>query len=570
MRPTISRASAVCRLYVTVAAGALLLAAAATARAAQPQVHDMSRGATIASAPAGAHLTYFGGRVISNVQVVQVLYGGSQSDYASGVWNTSTPSLASFYSGVTQSPYFDWLVEYDTPSAGGTDQVIGLGTFLGQVHITPSAANDQATISDAQIQSEIGAQLTAGSLPPPTKDPAGNPNTVYMINFPRGKTIALGSNLSCQNFCAYHTTFSLGVQSVYYAVLPDMEAPSGCASGCGANPVAFNNQTAVASHELVEQVTDPVATRAWYDTTNGEIADICNAQQGAVIGRDGVTYVVEKLFSNAASDCIVTRAIATPVPAVGGRALFCLAAALLVAGVAPRGETGGGSRARLRRRERWARAASVLTSGMRFGRVRAHFSTAARFLLCAGSIACGLVASPIGASGDAGGAAETSDTTNVVDAARGAPIDASGAPSELVFTCEGTPARVAVQLPCKVGYGLSGHDIPGQPAAGSNVTECELSGYPGRVVFSLTIPLGALPGLLNRPLQIPGDFGPPEPAVVPGLELLEGTLVFSQVDPIARAFVGRLHDVKAAWGADPMVACSLQDATIWAVPGRFL
>src|SRR5690348_15239667 len=31
--------------------------------------------ATAASAPAGAHLNYYGGRVVSNMQVVQVIYG---------------------------------------------------------------------------------------------------------------------------------------------------------------------------------------------------------------------------------------------------------------------------------------------------------------------------------------------------------------------------------------------------------------------------------------------------------------------------------------------------------------
>jgi hypothetical protein len=325
-------ALAVCRLFVAVAAAAHLLAVAAPARAATPLVQEMNRGARIASAPAGAHLTYFGDRVVSNAQVVQVLYGGAQSDYAPEVWNTSTPSLASFYSGVTQSAYFDWLTEYDTPAAGGTHQAIGRGTFFGQVLITPSPANDGATITDVQIQSEIGAQLTAGILPSPTSDAAGHPNTAYMINFPRGKTIALGSQTSCSAFCSYHSTFFASGQSIDYAVLPDMEAPSGCATGCGANPVPFNNQSYVASHELMESVTDPIGTRAWYDSTNGEIADICIGQQGTVVGGDGVTYVVTKLFSNAASDCIVTRAIATPVPALGGRALLCLACALLIAG----------------------------------------------------------------------------------------------------------------------------------------------------------------------------------------------------------------------------------------------
>src|ERR1700738_1021990 len=43
-------------------------------------------GPRTAAAPSGAHLTYYGGKVISNVQVIQVLYGSGT--YTSEVQNT--------------------------------------------------------------------------------------------------------------------------------------------------------------------------------------------------------------------------------------------------------------------------------------------------------------------------------------------------------------------------------------------------------------------------------------------------------------------------------------------------
>ena len=52
---------------------------------------------------------------------------------------------------------------------------------------------------------------------------------------------------------------------------------------------------------------------AWYDNNNGEIGDICNAQQGSILGGDGQTYTVQKEFSNVANACIVT-ASSTPTP----------------------------------------------------------------------------------------------------------------------------------------------------------------------------------------------------------------------------------------------------------------
>src|SRR5260370_14550951 len=89
-----------------------------------------------------------------------------------------------------------------------------------------------------------------------------------------------------------------------------MQAPSLCNMSCGADAATFNKQLAVASHELVEVITDPQYTSGWFDNANGEIGDICQPQHGTVVGGDGVTYVVQKQFSNVANDCIVTRPIA--------------------------------------------------------------------------------------------------------------------------------------------------------------------------------------------------------------------------------------------------------------------
>src|SRR5439155_30138 len=82
-----------------------------------------------------------------------------------------------------------------------------------------------------------------------------NGNTLYMINFPAGKSISQGGSNSCVagGFCAYHGTVAAAspISEFYYGVLPDMSASSGCASGCG-NSTTFNNQTSVASHEMIE------------------------------------------------------------------------------------------------------------------------------------------------------------------------------------------------------------------------------------------------------------------------------------------------------------------------------
>jgi hypothetical protein len=99
--------------------------------------------------------------------------------------------------------------------------------------------------------------------------------------------------------------------------MPDMQAGSGCSTGCGTSSV-FGNYTSVTSHELTEAMTDAqvgIATvigppLAWYDSTNGEIGDICNGQQATYVA-NGTSYVIQLEFSNSANNCVTF-------PAAGG------------------------------------------------------------------------------------------------------------------------------------------------------------------------------------------------------------------------------------------------------------
>lgn len=291
----------------------------------QPKFHgvpwrDPNAGPINFAAPAGAHLTYFGGPIISNVQVIQVLYGSGS--YNAQVAGTTSPTMGNFFADITSTGLISLLQQYNTPVSGGTGQTFGNGTFAGLFQIVPAAGNNGSTITDAQIQSELLSQITAGHLPAPVLDAQGNPNTLYMIYFPPGKTISQGGSNSCQagGFCAYHGTTSSLFQShnVLYGVLPDMQAGSGCSSGCGTSTV-FGNYTSVTSHELVEAMTDAfvgIATTfsaplAWYDQTNGEIGDICNGQQGSYTA-NGTTYTIQLEFSNSASNCVNFPVVSGP------------------------------------------------------------------------------------------------------------------------------------------------------------------------------------------------------------------------------------------------------------------
>ena len=251
-------------------------------------------------------LAYFGGPVVKNIKVIQVLYGSGT--YQSFVQGTGSGTMAAFYGGVVGSPYFTWLNGDYGSGSGKTTQTIGNGSFAGQVSITPAASRNGTTITDAQVQAELAAQISAGHLAAP------NANTYYAVFFPKGKKISQGGSSSCVSggFCAYHGTVVGSSATWTYGVHHDNSSGSGCDSGCGSS-TAFKNMSSVASHELIETVTDPdvgIATTyasplAWYNKTYGEIGDICNAQQGSVLGTDGVTYTVQTEWSNSKSACRV-------------------------------------------------------------------------------------------------------------------------------------------------------------------------------------------------------------------------------------------------------------------------
>jgi hypothetical protein len=244
-----------------------------------------TRSAPVA-ALSSAKLNYFGGPVLSNVNVYAIYWGANVRNQA---------HINAFYPAVLDSAYMDWLSEYNTPT-----QSIGRGTFGGAV--VDTTAPTGTSVTDAQIQTEIKKLIDAGKLP------ANNGNNLYMMYFPPGVRISgpQGAGSSCVQFCAYHGTFTKNGKNGYYGVMPDLGGS--CAGGCGDGSLE-DNITEVSSHELIEAVTDGavgLATSAgpplaWYDNANGEIGDICNGTAATVAG-----FTVQLEWSNKAKKCTAT------------------------------------------------------------------------------------------------------------------------------------------------------------------------------------------------------------------------------------------------------------------------
>lgn len=274
--------------------------------------------------PGICNVQYYGGPVISDVDVVVVYWGSNVSsvvDCGGGQdSHGNCIGVSQFYSSVANSTYLDMLQEYDTAgvnaTAGsktgqpGSNQLIGRGTLHSgsPFTITPSAGNSGTTLDDSNIQNEIQNQIAAGNLPAPATDSTGNVNTLYMVYFPPGVTITAGGLASCvpAGFCGYHSTYNLNNLDVPYGVVPDFGKGSGCDVGCGGGS-EWQNITSTSSHELAEAATDTAVgigttvdyPLAWYDAINGEIGDPCN-QFTDTLQYDGNPFVIQQLLSQKA------------------------------------------------------------------------------------------------------------------------------------------------------------------------------------------------------------------------------------------------------------------------------
>jgi PKD repeat protein len=256
------------------------------------------------SGAAAPHLTYYGGPVMTFTENAVVLWGAAGH---STTLTTNLPGfIAAFANAGNANPY-NVVLEYRTPS-----QPVTLASrYLGSFTITPSTAATR--LSDDQVAAELVSQIGSGALPPP-RTAFGGPVTEYYVMFPPSDTICIGRSCSGVDFCAYHSNAVYAGTPFTYAILPESTPPD---RGCGANSSGggLGNLTSMASHEMVESMTDPevgsatdyAPPLAWYDAVNGEVADICDGQDSTLTLGSG-SWVVQKEWSNAENACIASHA----------------------------------------------------------------------------------------------------------------------------------------------------------------------------------------------------------------------------------------------------------------------
>ncbi len=201
---------------------------------------------------------------------VAMLFWGS---YWAGAGAAAQNDYATAWATIANDPaFYARLAEYSTSA-----QTIGTGSWAGFTLADPSLA-DGATISEAQIQAEIGAEIAAGSAPSLTA------SRIYVVMLPPGVTSVLDSE---DDFAGHHAQFVPAgeTQPVRYAVIT-YNTDEG-----------YNDP--VVSHEVSEATTDPDLTTGWYDQDGDEISDICRFTYSSLDG-----YLIEDIYSMKSCACV--------------------------------------------------------------------------------------------------------------------------------------------------------------------------------------------------------------------------------------------------------------------------
>ena len=248
------------------------------------------RGAVVPQA-ATTSLTYHGGPVITSAKVVFIFWGPSFANAASPD-HLYAQTLQSFRDQYGTTPEYNVITQYSGI------QLASLGTGTPDVFDT---SMPPVNVTDAIVQAEVSAYLASHAF---------DASTIYEVVTPSSSYSSNGSPTSCGGpnltYCAYHSAFSSGSNTVKYSIQP---YPS--CSGCqlpGWTDV--QNQQHFVTHETREAVTDSLGN-AWSDDSNGfEADDECAWTPSPFIGTGGYSYQYE--WSNASSSCVQSIPLSGP------------------------------------------------------------------------------------------------------------------------------------------------------------------------------------------------------------------------------------------------------------------
>ncbi|KAI8833156.1 hypothetical protein BJ741DRAFT_278625 [Chytriomyces cf. hyalinus JEL632] len=228
--------------------------------------------ATIETRDIPKKLIYYGGPLITKIEVQPIFYGSFKEK--------TKQDLADYYEFLGNSYYSEFIsAEYSVPN-----QTIEFGPVLPSYTYTGTL---KKSLEDSKETRQLLRNLVSKGILNP------NNNSYYPIYLAPGINATQGPQTACVEFCGYHGTIDISdisdTKYLYYGVLPDQSG--WCMGGCGDSEDPFDNLLSITAHEYAEAITDPaigVATSldsplSWYLLSEGENGDICNLHFSSAI-----------------------------------------------------------------------------------------------------------------------------------------------------------------------------------------------------------------------------------------------------------------------------------------------
>jgi hypothetical protein len=159
----------------------------------RPCLEPLEPRTLLTSAP----LVYNGGPLIPNVAVSTIYYGSQwASTYTQNPYPISAypAQMDAYFNKITDSTWMDILNQYSATGDLTTPPIqytIGHGSFSQEDSTYPSlpTGNTLGTVTDADIQSMILQEISAGDVPAP--GPAVDQNQLYFVFTPPGETVTI-------------------------------------------------------------------------------------------------------------------------------------------------------------------------------------------------------------------------------------------------------------------------------------------------------------------------------------------------------------------------------------------
>lgn len=243
------------------------------------------------TAGAGNDLSYYGGPTQQGSAEYNILVNASDE----GPWGGQITRFENDFGASNMVHIMDQYGAAGTYSAGG-DYAVSYDT--------------SGTLQDADIFNIIHSVVTAYGLP----TGYGAEYHVFLQSGVQQCSTSAGGCYAAQ-YCAYHGSNDYtDIGHVLYSTEPYQNIP-GCRISYQPSPqgVLSDSTASVLSHEMSETITDAdvaVNNIAWYNSTAGEIGDICAPAnnvptQNVTLGSD--TWEIQGEYSNSVHDCAWTN-----------------------------------------------------------------------------------------------------------------------------------------------------------------------------------------------------------------------------------------------------------------------